>query len=65
MSKKRQTRRDVDRRERKTLFVSHLECSACSRSHAAGRPANLCESGGRPLLVRYDLEATQRAVAKD
>lgn len=42
------------------MFVTHLECSACSRSHPAGKPANLCQSCGLPLLVRYDLEAVGR-----
>lgn len=38
------------------MFVSHLECSACSQRHEAGRLWNLCQSCGKPLLVRYDLE---------
>jgi threonine synthase len=35
--------------------LTHLECSLCQKSFAAGQPHNLCECGG-PLLVRYDLE---------
>jgi threonine synthase len=35
--------------------VTHLECSLCKKSYAAGSVQNLCECGG-PLLVRYDLE---------
>src|ERR1700704_136922 len=34
--------------------VTHLECAACGKRHAAGQLHNLCECGG-PLLVRYDL----------
>lgn len=47
------------------MFVSHLECSACGRSHPAQRPANLCESCGRPLLVRYDLEEVGRHLTRE
>src|SRR5580698_1401798 len=35
-------------------FMTHLECSLCSKIFEAGRRWNLCECGG-PLLVRYDL----------
>jgi threonine synthase len=47
------------------VFLTHLECSRCGASHAAGRVQNLCACGG-PLLARYDLaraaEAMQPAV---
>jgi threonine synthase len=35
-------------------FLTHLECSLCSKKFEAGRRWNLCDCGG-PLLVRYDL----------
>ncbi len=40
--------------------VSHLECSLCSRQHAAGQVHNLCACGG-PLLVRYDLAKAKQS----
>jgi len=38
-----------------TTTITHLECSLCNKTFAAGQVHNLCECGG-PLLVRYDLE---------
>ena len=38
----------------RAVFLTHLECSRCGASHAAGRLQNLCACGG-PLLARYDL----------
>ena len=45
-------------------FVSHLECSMTGKRYEAGEIHGLSEAG-RPLLVRYDLEALARAVDKD
>ena len=45
-------------------FVSHLECSATGERHEAGRPHNLSRAG-KPLLVRYDLDALAQAVDRD
>jgi threonine synthase len=45
-------------------FVSHLECSATGERHAADRLHNL-SAAGKPLLVRYDLEAVRRALARE
>jgi threonine synthase len=45
-------------------FVSHLECSATGERHEPGRPHNLSRAG-KPLLVRYDLEALGRGVDRD
>ncbi len=47
-----------------THFVSHLECSATARHHAADRVQGLSKAG-KPLLVRYDLDAVGRAVDRD
>ena len=37
-------------------YVTHLECSLTGRSYPAGEVHGLSEAG-RPLLVRYDLDA--------
>jgi len=39
------------------MFATHLECANCGLEHEAGKLWNLCTSCGKPLLVRYDLEA--------
>src|SRR3990170_3323779 len=38
------------------MFVTHLECSLTGERHEAGRLHNLSRAG-KPLLVRYDLDA--------
>src|ERR1700754_4420611 len=45
-------------------FVTHLECSATGERHAAYEPHNLSRAG-KPLLVRYDLDAVGRAFNKE
>lgn len=45
-------------------YVTHLECSACGTTHEAGRVHNLCNACGKPLLVRYDLDAVRRATPR-
>ena len=45
-------------------FVTHLECSATGERLPAGRLHNLSPAG-KPLLVRYDLEAVSLAVDRD
>ncbi len=45
-------------------FLSHLECSATGERHEAGRPHTLSRAG-KPLLVRYDLDALGRAIDRD
>ncbi len=42
------------------MYVTHLECSLCAAHYPAGRLHNLCTECGRPLLVRYDLDAIGR-----
>ena len=44
--------------------VTRLECSVCSKTYEAGKPANLCECGG-PLLVRYDLDHLREHWSRD
>jgi threonine synthase len=45
-------------------FTSHLECSATGKRYPADALRGLSEAG-KPLLVRYDLEALGRAVSKE
>ncbi len=45
-------------------FVTHLECSMTGTRYEAGRVHGLSEAG-KPLLVRYDLEALGKAVGKE
>jgi threonine synthase len=49
--------------ERQT-FVTHLECSMTGERYEADRLHGL-SSAGRPLLVRYDLEAVRTAFKKE
>ncbi|NNC39199.1 MAG: threonine synthase [Acidimicrobiia bacterium] len=45
-------------------FVSHLECSATGERYPADEIAGLSEVG-KPLLVRYDLDALQAGLDKE
>lgn len=45
-------------------FVSHLECSWTGKRYKPGQVHGLSEAG-KPLLVRYDLEAAAAALSKD
>lgn len=47
------------------MNVTHLECAACGARHEARRLHNLCVECGKPLLVRYDLEAAARTLTKE
>ncbi len=44
-------------------FVTHLECSITGKHYPAGQVHGLSEAG-RPLLVRYDLEAMKSALSQ-
>jgi len=46
------------------MNVTHLECSLTGEHYEAGRPHNLSRAG-KPLLVRYDLEAARRSLTKE
>ena len=46
------------------MFVTHLECSATGQRHEAGRLHNLSRAG-KPLLVRYDLDAVGKSLSRD
>src|SRR3546814_15003581 len=45
-------------------FVTHLECSYTGERYEADRLHNLSQAG-KPLLVRYDLDAVARTLSKD
>lgn len=45
-------------------FTTHLECSETGKTYPADKVHNLSESG-KPLLVRYDLEALGKAISKE
>ncbi|MEH3103174.1 MAG: threonine synthase [Sphingomonas phyllosphaerae] len=45
-------------------FVTHLECSLTGERYEADRLHNISRAG-RPLLVRYDLEAVRAALPRD
>ncbi|HLM55866.1 MAG TPA: threonine synthase [Pyrinomonadaceae bacterium] len=47
------------------MHVTHLECAACGARHEARRLHNLCTQCGKPLLVRYDLEAAARSLTRE
>jgi threonine synthase len=47
------------------MNVTHLECAMCGARHEARRLHNLCNVCGKPLLVRYDLEAAARTLTKE
>ena len=44
--------------------VTHLECGRCTKRFESGKVSKLCECGA-PLLVRYDLRAAARTLARD
>lgn len=45
-------------------FVTHLECSYTGKKYEAGKVHGLSDAG-KPLLVRYDLDALKNAVSKE
>ena len=45
-------------------LVTHLECSLTGERYEAGKPHNLSKAG-KPLLVRYDLEAAKRVLTRE
>ena len=45
-------------------LVTHLECSLTGERYEAGKPKNL-SNAGKPLLVRYDLEAAKKTLTRD
>ncbi len=47
------------------MNVTHLECALCGLRHEAGQLHNLCRECGKPLLVRYDLDAASQSLTKN
>ena len=47
------------------MNVTHLECALCGLRHEARVLQNLCIECGKPLLVRYDLEAAAQTLTAD
>ena len=45
-------------------YLSHLECSACSKTFDPSTIVNLCECGA-PIMPRYNLKAAASAVCKN
>jgi len=45
-------------------LVTHLECSLTGECFEAGRVYNLSPAG-KPLLVRYDLDAAKRSLTRE
>ena len=46
------------------MNVTHLECSLTGERYEAGKVHNLSKAG-KPLLVRYDLDAAKRTLTRD
>jgi threonine synthase len=46
-------------------FLTHLECGLCGTRQDSDRLWNLCPECGKPLLARYDLEATRQALRRE
>src|SRR5262249_38315688 len=52
----------------RSAFNPHLlalDCCACARVHDLSAPRAVCESCGRPLLARYDLERLRASWSRD
>ena len=47
------------------MNVTHLECALCGLHHEARVLQNLCVECGKPLLVRYDLEAAAQTLSPE
>jgi len=47
------------------MNVTHLECALCGLRHEARVLQNLCVECGKPLLVRYNLEAAAQTMTPD
>ncbi len=46
-------------------YLTHLECTACSRTVDAGAPVRTCPDCGKVLYARYDLEAAGRSMTRE
>ena len=48
-----------------THFLSHLECSKCSRKHDPNKPQTVCVECKGVLLARYDLDKVAKVLSKN
>jgi threonine synthase len=48
-----------------TMFVTHLECTNCATRFQAGQLHTVCSRCGKPLYVRYDLEAIRGEIRRE
>src|SRR5207302_5047353 len=48
-----------------SMFLQHLDCSACGRQHQWSRLQNLCLSCQKPLLAIVDLTAAGRTLTRE
>ena len=44
--------------------ITHLECAYCARTYSHTEPLRLCETDGKPLFARYDLEAAAKTLTR-
>ena len=47
------------------MFLTELVCGLCGKTHAKSQLQTVCQSCGRPLLVRYDLSSVSAALKKE
>ena len=57
-------RHDENLTAERPTFVTHLECSQTGEHYQADQIHNLSRAG-KPLLVRYDLDAVKKALSKE
>ncbi|MGA8657981.1 MAG: threonine synthase, partial [Chthoniobacterales bacterium] len=48
-----------------TMFVTHLECTSCTTRFGAGQLHTVCSKCGKPIYVRYDLEAIRGQIRRE
>src|SRR5947199_1936926 len=48
-----------------SMFLKHLECSACGLQHESSRLQNVCLECQKPLLAIIDLDAASRTLTRD
>lgn len=47
------------------MFVTHLECTSCTTRFGAGQLHTVCSKCGKPIYVRYDLEAIRGQIRRE
>jgi threonine synthase len=46
-------------------YIEYLECSKCGKKFDANKLQTVCDSCGKPLLVRYDLGSAGEAISRN